>query len=249
MPKAELRLVPGGRAGDGGLLAGIEIVMGPGTKTYWRTPGDSGVPPQFVWDGSINVGHIEVLFPAPHRFSDGAGTSIGYAERVVLPVTVQPADPSRPVELKLSADFAICEKLCVPMSAKARMVIDGRADDGAVASAMLQVPRQVVLGAGKPTIVSCRIDHEQQPARIEALAAVGSGPADLFVEGPSNSYALPVPEQAGPPLDGRQRFSFTFEGVPGGVRAGSVPLRLTLVTPDGAIETQACLDPAHSSTK
>src|SRR6476661_4306539 len=52
--------------------AGVEIKLEPGWKTYWRYPGDSGVPPTFDFSASDNVKEATVLFPAPVRFPDGA---------------------------------------------------------------------------------------------------------------------------------------------------------------------------------
>ena len=61
------------------LRAGIEIRLDPGWKTYWRYPGDSGVPPTLDFAGSENVKSVTALWPAPQRFADGAGGhSIGY---------------------------------------------------------------------------------------------------------------------------------------------------------------------------
>src|SRR5690349_18182355 len=60
------RLISGGRQ-DAALLAGIEITLDPGFKTYWRNPGDSGLPPRFDWSGSENVADVEIRYPAPYR--------------------------------------------------------------------------------------------------------------------------------------------------------------------------------------
>ena len=61
------RIVAGsGKSGDAQLRAGIEIKMQPGWKTYWRYPGDSGVPPHFDFSGSENLKTATVLYPAPH---------------------------------------------------------------------------------------------------------------------------------------------------------------------------------------
>ncbi|MBV9557707.1 MAG: cytochrome C biogenesis protein, partial [Pseudolabrys sp.] len=66
----------------GELRAGVEIKLQPGWKTYWRYPGDSGVPPQFDFAGSDNLRSARVRWPAPHAFNDETGTSIGYKESV-----------------------------------------------------------------------------------------------------------------------------------------------------------------------
>src|SRR6185436_4015134 len=57
-------------AKDGALRGGVEIKMLPGWKTYWRYPGDSGVPPVFDFSASDNVKAVTVLYPAPTRFDD-----------------------------------------------------------------------------------------------------------------------------------------------------------------------------------
>ncbi|MFD2029720.1 protein-disulfide reductase DsbD domain-containing protein [Ancylobacter dichloromethanicus] len=147
------RLVAGGSE-DGTLLGGVEIRLAPGLKTYWRYPGDSGVPPHFDWSGSHNVEAVEVLWPAPVRFDDGGSFSIGYKHDVVLPLRITPKDRARPVELKLNLDFAVCGKICQPANAALGLAVPA-GGAGAPSPALLQalatVPRPVALGvAGAP---------------------------------------------------------------------------------------------------
>src|SRR3954467_12717019 len=93
--------------------AGVEIKLKEGWKTYWRYPGDSGVPPVLDFSRSQNVKAVTVLYPAPARFPDGAGgSSIGYKGVVTLPFHVVPQAPAKPVTLNLKLDYAVCEKLC-----------------------------------------------------------------------------------------------------------------------------------------
>jgi DsbC/DsbD-like thiol-disulfide interchange protein len=77
---SRLRLIAGSDPAKPGqsYLAGIEVVLADGWKTYWRMPGDAGVPPTFDWTGSSNAASIEVLYPAPMRFSEPAAETIGY---------------------------------------------------------------------------------------------------------------------------------------------------------------------------
>src|ERR1051325_181650 len=83
-----LRLLGGSRSGAV-LLGGIAIQLQPGWHTYWRNPGDSGVPPRFDFSKSDNVEAVTVLWPAPHKFDDGAGgTSLGYVKQIVLPLRI-----------------------------------------------------------------------------------------------------------------------------------------------------------------
>ena len=57
---AQLRLLAGSRNGPV-LLGGINFKLDPGWKTYWRTPGDSGVPPRFDFSKSDNIDAVTVL--------------------------------------------------------------------------------------------------------------------------------------------------------------------------------------------
>src|SRR5688572_3192220 len=103
------------RSQDGTWTAGLEITLAGGWKTYWRLPGESGVPPQFDWSRSTNLAAVTVGWPAPRRFHDAAGETIGYRDRVVLPLRVAPVDPQKPVGLALSLFYAVCKDICVPV--------------------------------------------------------------------------------------------------------------------------------------
>src|SRR4051812_19901575 len=83
-----VRLVAGSRSGAV-LLGGIAFQLQPGWHTYWRNPGDSGVPPRFDFSKSDNLETVTVLWPAPTSFDDGAGgTALGYTRQVLLPLRI-----------------------------------------------------------------------------------------------------------------------------------------------------------------
>src|SRR3954463_1197658 len=114
-----VRLLAGSRSGTV-LLGGVAIQLQPGWKTYWRTPGDSGVPPRFDFSKSDNVEMVTVLWPAPMKFDDGAGGfSFGYKQQVVLPLRIRAKDAGKPVTLRADVSYAVCDKLCIPVDAKA----------------------------------------------------------------------------------------------------------------------------------
>src|SRR6185436_17307592 len=103
--RSAVRLIAGARVEGGtAIRAGIEIRLAPGWKTYWRYPGDSGVPPRFDFSKSRNVKSVNVRWPAPQRLADESGTSIGYKHGVTFPLEVLPEDRSKPVTLSLAID-------------------------------------------------------------------------------------------------------------------------------------------------
>jgi DsbC/DsbD-like thiol-disulfide interchange protein len=115
-----VRLIPG-EYKNGQWLAGVEIVLSPGWKTYWRVPGDAGVPAEFIWQGSENVAGTDVSWPAPKRYEDVTGKSIGYKKHVVFPVKVKASNPGQPAKLKLKLYYAICSDICVPAQADLKL--------------------------------------------------------------------------------------------------------------------------------
>src|ERR1700704_2467338 len=95
-----VRLLAGSRSGAV-LLGGIAVQLQPGWHTYWRNPGDSGVPPRFDFTKSDNVEAVTILWPAPAKFSDGGGgTSLGYQKQVVLPLRIVAKNADKPVTLR-----------------------------------------------------------------------------------------------------------------------------------------------------
>src|ERR1700722_4039808 len=118
---AAVRLLAGSRSGSV-LLGGIAVQLDPGWKTYWRTSGDSGVPPRFDFSKSENIEAVTVLWPAPMTFHDGAGVfSLGYHDQVVLPLRIVPKSNDKPVTLRASINYAVCEKICIPVDASAEL--------------------------------------------------------------------------------------------------------------------------------
>src|SRR3974390_1943330 len=140
--RAGMRLIAGARQTDAAARAGIERALAPGWKTYWRYPGDSGVPPRFDFAGSQNVKSVTVAWPAPHRFSDESGVTIGYKDGVIFPLRIVPQDAAKPMLLRLTLDYAVCEKLCVPAQSSAELALEGEASshDGALDAAEAAVP-------------------------------------------------------------------------------------------------------------
>src|SRR5450755_1254001 len=150
-----VRLLAGSRSGAV-LLGGIAVQLQPGWKTYWRTPGDSGVPPRFDFSKSENIEAVTVLWPAPMSFDDGAGGhSLGYKGQLVLPLRIVPKSADRPVTLRADVNYAVCEKLCIPVEASAELPFTSVAstEDGALSAALDTVPKPANVGDPNPLTI------------------------------------------------------------------------------------------------
>jgi suppressor for copper-sensitivity B len=187
---AKLRLIAGPTTATGKQRVGVEIVMSPGYKTYWRSPGQFGVPPAFDWSGSTNIGGLDVRWPVPERFQDSAGYSIGYVGEIVIPISVQPVDPSLPVMVVLKLDYAVCDRICIPAKGEASLWLEPGVTT--VTSARLEsfearVPAAVKPGAhkGKIAILSAEPDDTvvDPGLRLTLQPPPDGRIEDVFVEG------------------------------------------------------------------
>jgi DsbC/DsbD-like thiol-disulfide interchange protein len=240
-----IRLIAGVNKSDvESLRAGIEIKMQPGWHTYWRYPGDSGVPPRFSFSGSDNVATVQVLYPAPHAFSDEAGTTIGYKDNVIFPLRVFPRQKDKPVTLRVQIDYAVCAKLCVPVEARAELTLDrtAGADNAALAAAEAHVPTPITAAEAGLTARRAN-DDKRKPLVFVDLAASTGQPVELFVEGPTAEWALPIPKPAQGAPAGHQHFGFELDGLPPGVDPkGPFELTFTIVRGGSATEVKTHLD-------
>jgi DsbC/DsbD-like thiol-disulfide interchange protein len=121
---ARVSLIEGWRRGDGIHVAAIEILLEPGWHTYWRVPGASGIPPDFDWSGSINLASVAYEWPRPDAFDSAGSMTIGYHDRLVLPVILRATDPEAPIDLSLDIFFGVCDDICVPANASVTARLD-----------------------------------------------------------------------------------------------------------------------------
>ncbi len=232
-----VRLLAGSRSG-GVLLGGIAIQLEPGWKTYWRNPGDSGVPPRFDFSKSDNVEAVTVLWPAPMKFDDGAGGfSIGYKKQVVLPLRIVAKNNDKPVTLRAHISYAVCDKLCLPVEATTELNFASVAstEDSNLAAALDAVPKPANIGDPMPVTIR---DVRREGAKnvLVDVSAPEARNVHLFVEGPTPDWALPVPKLVDNSPPGVKRFVFELDGLPPGAKADGAALKLTLTGGERAYE-------------
>jgi DsbC/DsbD-like thiol-disulfide interchange protein len=240
---AAVRLLAGSRSGPV-LLGGVAVQLDPGWKTYWRTSGDSGVPPRFDFSKSDNVEAVTVLWPAPTKFDDGAGGfSLGYHDQVVLPLRIVPKVNDKPVTLRANINYAVCEKICIPVEASTELTFASVAstEDSILFAALDTVPKPASVGDPNPLTIR-DVKREGKSTVLIDVLSPDARTVNLFVEGPTPDWALPVPKlvEHGPP--GIKRFSFELDGVPPGVNPEGAALKLTLVGGDRSYEFNINLD-------
>jgi DsbC/DsbD-like thiol-disulfide interchange protein len=238
-----VRLLAGSRSGAV-LLGGLAFQLQPGWKTYWRTPGDSGVPPRFDFSKSENIEAVTVLWPAPSKFDDGAGGhSMGYHDQIVLPLRIVAKNADKPVTLRADISYAVCEKICIPVEARAELPFTSVAstEDSALFAALDTVPKPANIGDPNPLTIR-DVKRDGKSSVLVDVISPDTKEVLLFVEGPTLDWALPVPKLVEHSPPGVKRFRFELDGIPPGANPAGAALKMTLVGADRSYEFNINLD-------
>ena len=242
-PNARIRMINAVWDGKDPARIGIEIELEPGWKTYWRHPGDAGVPPRFDWSQSANLRSSRVIWPAPDRFGDEYGTSIGYKNKVVLPVELVPLTAGRPIRVALKFDYALCADVCIPAEAGLTLEVNPGGEAGPVTKRLQAWIARAPLAspAGGFTIGQPEAFLKDGKAMVKVMISRLNGLTnpDLFAEGPETVYVT-VPRRVKQEGD-KALFHFSADGADTLAELRKIKLRLTARNGGKAVERQAVI--------
>lgn len=239
-PPAEARLLSGFRE-PGAHVAGLEIILAPGWKTYWRVPGEAGIPPSFDWTGSRNVKSVEVVFPAPEAFESYGMVSYGYHHGVVMPLRVIPENPAEPVSLRLGLDYGVCKDVCVFARADLGASLDPVVEEGRVRIEEARARAPVSAAEAGALAIACGVsgagEHRRFGARIAFRTAPAATPGALIVEGPESLWVGPATVSMDGDVMVAEAEAQLWDQSAWIARDS---LRITVIGPDGAFEAHGC---------
>jgi DsbC/DsbD-like thiol-disulfide interchange protein len=223
-PPYRARLIGGERDGET-WMAGIDITLDEGWKTYWRMPGEAGIPPSFDWTGSKRVKSIEVLWPAPGRHEDASGETVGFKERVVFPVRVTAEEMP---ELALSMFFGVCKDVCIPAKFSGTFAFGQAvpADLSLIQTFVARVPEK------RAFIETAAIADGQLSLRLRADAPPDP---DLFVESETLAY-FRAPRKEG------AAHALKIDGLKDPLSLRGKTLRVTLVAGADRLEQEVTVE-------
>lgn len=231
-------LLTGWQTERGTHMAALQLRMAPDWKTYWRAPGDAGIPPVFDWAGSENLAAVRLHWPRPSVFHLNGLQSIGYHNMLVLPVEVTPADPVRPVRLNLRVDMGVCEDICVPASVTvAGDLVAPGAPDPAIRAALADQPVRAKAGGDVSCAVAPIADGLRVTARLR-MPPVGQDETVVFEAGREGVWIAESVEDR----QGGELVAWTEmvppEGAPFALDRSRVVL--TVIGEDRAVEITGC---------
>ena len=236
---AKVTVLPGWRTESGSQMAALRIELADGWKTYWRAPGEAGIPPSVDWQGSNNLQDVRFHWPTPEIFTANGLKSIGYKGVTVIPIELTPSD-SGPIKLRGKLEIGVCEDICVPVSVALAANLTGEgAEDAAILASLDNQPTPA--HKARVTSVACSVepisDGLALTARIELPAQTNAEMA--VIELPDKSIWIATPEIA---LSGGILTAKTELVAPSAAPflLNRSDIRITILGDDGAIDIQGC---------
>ncbi|MAN76791.1 MAG: hypothetical protein CML24_06270 [Rhizobiales bacterium] len=223
-PDVSVRLISSDTLTDEGLVwMGLEIDMPADTKTYWRVPGETGLPLIIDTEGSRDIGGVEIAWPYPKREVAGGYLDHAFYGHVVFPLAVA-IEGDSPL-LVADITLGVCSDVCVPANASIEIAPALEAPDGpndfrirqALATVPLPHDGDGILGAARFDVNTEAIivdllepgfDHTSMIADIAGSSLVFGEPE--IVE-PSR-LSFPLLGRVGPEALRDAKARFTFNG-------------------------------------
>jgi DsbC/DsbD-like thiol-disulfide interchange protein len=162
---------------------------------------------------------------------------MGYHDQIVLPLRIVAKNTDKPVTLRADINYAVCEKLCIPVEANAELAFTSVAstEDSALFAALDTVPKPANVGDPNPLTIR-DVKREGKSTVVVDVATPDAKEVNLFVEGPTPDWALPVPTLLEHSPPGVRRFSFELDGLPPGANPEGAALKLTLAGAERSYE-------------
>lgn len=233
----------GWRGADGAHYAALRLQLAPGWKTYWRAPGDTGIPPQFTWENTRNVAEVEVHWPVPQVFYVNGFRTIGYETEVVLPLIVAPARAGEDALLAGRVELGVCEEICIPVTLALELPLPaGRTTpDPRIEAALASAP--LTAAEAGVSAIDCHISRIEDGMRLDALIEMpGAGTEEVVVEYADKAVWVSEPQAAR--ASGALKVSADLvppEGQP--FLLARADLVFTVFSEGSAVEVQGCEAP------
>lgn len=234
-------ILQGWQQANGIRMAAIKLTLAPGWKTYWRSPGDTGIPPQIDWSRSSNLGGVGVIWPAPNVYREGGVTTIGYKDVLILPISLAPKRAGKPIKLRARLDIGVCKDVCIPHNMTLTATLDevGTRPIPAIAAALAAQPLSA--SEGKVRSAKCSLKPNRYGLEIRAdltMPSLGQREVVVIEPGQSNIWMSETDvSRRGNQLTAIGDLAATNGGV---FVIDRSEIRITVLGPNQAVEIKGC---------
>ncbi|MEL6915301.1 MAG: protein-disulfide reductase DsbD domain-containing protein [Pseudomonadota bacterium] len=234
-------VLPGWREDGMGHMSAIRLTLAPGWKTYWRAPGDAGIPPMFEFGASENLAGIAPHWPVPEIFDQNGMRSIGYETEVIIPLSLTRHDAEAPIRMRGTLHVGVCEEVCVPaqLAIDAALPAQGGAD-AEIASALADRP--MTEAEARVSAVTCAVTQREDGLSLTVRARMpemGTGTEEVAIEtaDPTVWVAEPRVTRTGGTLTAETRL-VRYDALPFAFdRSG---MRMTVFGGGAAVDIRGC---------
>lgn len=176
----QFEVLTGWRNADGTHVAAVKITLAPGWITYWRAPGEAGIPPHFSFSSASDIASITPHWPVPDVFDDAGLRSIGYYDGVIFPLTVDATGVTGDIQVSGELTIGVCDEICIPVTFTFDTLLPATGQtDPTIASALAD--HALTQQEAKVGAVTCQIDPISDGLRLTAAIDVAQKNASEFV--------------------------------------------------------------------
>jgi thiol:disulfide interchange protein DsbD len=213
------------------LWVDLHLDIAPGWHTYWRNPGDSGLPTEIAWTLPSGFAAGDIRWPVPERFVTGGIGNYGYSRAVdlLVPIAVpQQLEPGTEARIAADASWLVCAEICIPGEAKLAFSLPVGAapvePDPSTTALFAAVRSHVPTPAGFAAGFSVGGEEIRLIVPAEASAGLDRPAASFFPLDPNvvDVAAEPKPERRGDGIDLVLRRATGPTAAPPGERLGGV---------------------------
>ena len=236
-----LTVLEGWRQPDGTHVAAIKLDLDEGWKTYWRAPGEAGIPPFFDFLGSENLVDFSVKWPAPVVFDQSGLWSVGYKSSVILPIEVSTHDASEDVQLSGVVDIGVCKDVCLPIALEIDATLEATKvrKSPAIRAAMASVP--YTRSEANVQSAVCKLEADGTGMAIRTIVDMPTAGKSEFVviesANPNHWFSEAETSRQGTKLTSESALVSLDGGILSIKRSD---IRITVLGDDYAVDIQGC---------
>lgn len=230
-PDSYIRLITSDVLLNGKTKVALELKMPANTKTYWRIPGETGIPTQIELAASKNVTSSEIIWPYPMRDNKDGYVDFVYYGPTVLPISLEVADAD--ASLSMEVLMGVCDEICIPVQADFDLPLTFDQPDRGHDFRIKQAVNQAPIAWDMETEPFGEILFDPEPGRLSVeIDPAIINPATLIIDNGDPGLLFAMPQKS---PDGRL-VTFDILGRATTENLHKAPVRLTFLTNEGAYE-------------
>lgn len=180
-----MRLILLPESADGLRQGALVIEPKPGWITYWKEPGDVGIPPAIKPAQGASYSLERLDFPVPKVLMNGTMTDVGYDKPVTLPITLKNAPDTSGVTL--NTFIGVCQNICIPFQADLTVPPNADGESHAAETALVEAARaQVPPGPSNDFhVLGHTMSADRKELVVRAILPESQPTPEVFISGPS----------------------------------------------------------------